>query len=121
MTGVAYRILGQLGDAEDVVQEAWLRWAASDRAEVREPRAHLLRVVSRLAIDRLRRETARRETYVGPWLPEPLLTEPDVADRAELVDSISIALLVVLETLSPLERARDGRWHQGDCQQRGAR
>jgi RNA polymerase sigma-70 factor, ECF subfamily len=105
LTGVAYRILGQLGDAEDVVQEAWLRWAASDRAEVREPRAYLLRVVSRLAIDRLRRETARRETYVGPWLPEPLLTEPDVADRAELVDSISIALVVVLETLSPLERA----------------
>jgi RNA polymerase sigma-70 factor, ECF subfamily len=105
LTGVAYRMLGQLGDAEDVVQEAWLRWTASDRAEIIEPRAYLLRVVSRLALDRLRRQAARRETYVGPWLPEPLLIEPDVADRSELADSISIAMLVVLETLSPLERA----------------
>ncbi len=105
LTGVAYRILGQLGDAEDVVQEAWLRWTARDRAEISEPRAYLLRVVTRLSVDRLRREAARRETYVGPWLPEPLLIEPDVADRAELADSISIAMLVVLETLSPLERA----------------
>ncbi|MGB9280902.1 MAG: RNA polymerase sigma-70 factor [Pseudonocardiaceae bacterium] len=105
LTGVAYRILGQLSDAEDVVQEAWLRWTASDRAQVSEPRAYLLRVVSRLAIDRLRRETTRRESYIGPWLPEPLVTEPDVAERVELVDSISIAMLVVLETLSPLQRA----------------
>jgi RNA polymerase sigma-70 factor (ECF subfamily) len=105
LTGVAYRILGQLSDAEDVVQEAWLRWIASDRAQVSEPRAYLLRVVSRLAIDRLRRETTRRERYIGPWLPEPLLTEPDVAERVELVDSISIAMLVVLGTLSPLQRA----------------
>jgi RNA polymerase sigma-70 factor, ECF subfamily len=105
LTGVAYRILGHLGDAEDVVQEAWLRWTASDRASVSEPRAYLVRVVSRLAVDRLRREIVRRENYVGPWLPEPVRTEPDGAARAELVDTISIAMLVVLETLSPLERA----------------
>jgi RNA polymerase sigma-70 factor (ECF subfamily) len=105
LTGVAYRMLSQLGDAEDVVQEAWLRWTATDRADINEPRNYLLRIVTRLALDRLRREAARRETYVGPWLPEPLLIEPDVADSAELADSISIAMLVVLETLSPIERA----------------
>jgi RNA polymerase sigma-70 factor (ECF subfamily) len=110
LTGVAYRVLGQISDAEDVAQEAWLRWSAVERSGVTEPRAYLVQVVTRLAIDRLRRESARRENYVGPWLPEPLgrqplLTEPDIADRAELADSISIAMLVVLETLSPLERA----------------
>lgn len=105
LSGLAYRVLGRIGDAEDVVQDAWLRWSATDRGEIAEPRAYLLRVVTRLAIDRLRREAARRETYLGPWLPEPLLTAPDVTDRAELVDSISFAMLVVLETLSPLERA----------------
>ncbi|MFC4006343.1 RNA polymerase sigma-70 factor [Nonomuraea purpurea] len=105
LTGVAYRILGSVADAEDVVQEAWLRWSAVDESIVVEPKAYLVRVTSRLAIDRLRWAKSRRESYVGPWLPEPISTEPDVAEHAELADSVEMALLVVLETLSPLERA----------------
>lgn len=110
LTGVAYRMLGRAADAEDVVQEAWLRWAADDRSEVREPRAYLVRITTRLAIDRLRQVQSRRESYVGPWLPEPIVTDfgpsvPDTAERALLSDSVSLALLVVLESLSPLERA----------------
>jgi RNA polymerase sigma-70 factor (ECF subfamily) len=110
LLGVAYRMLGRVTDAEDVVQEAWLRWAAADRSEVREPRAYLVRVTTRLAIDRLRQVKARGETYVGPWLPEPYVTDfgdtvPDTAERAVLADSVSLAVLVVLESLSPLERA----------------
>jgi RNA polymerase sigma-70 factor, ECF subfamily len=105
LRAVAYRLLGRVGDAEDVVQEAWLRWREVDRATVMDDRAYLTQVTTRLAIDRLRREQRRRETYVGPWLPEPLALEPDVADRIELADSVEMALLVVLETLSPLERA----------------
>lgn len=105
LTGLAYRLLGHLGDAEDVVQEAWLRWSKTDTGEVVAPKPFLMRVVTRLAIDRARRRPSRREDYVGPWLPEPLLTSPDVAEGVELADSISIALMVVLETLSPLERA----------------
>ncbi len=105
LRAVAYRLLGRVGDAEDVVQEAWLRWREVDRATVVDDRAYLTQVTTRLAIDRLRREQRRRETYVGPWLPEPLALEPDVADRVELADSVEMALLVVLETLSPLERA----------------
>jgi RNA polymerase sigma-70 factor (ECF subfamily) len=110
LMGVAYRMLGRVADAEDVVQEAWLRWSAADRAEVREPRAYLVRVTTRLAIDRLRQVKARGETYVGPWLPEPYVTDfgdtvPDTAERAVLADSVSLAVLVVLESLSPLERA----------------
>ena len=73
---VAYQMLGSVADAEDVVQDAWLRWSAADRGDVREPRAFLVRIASRLALDRLRSARSRRETYVGPWLPEPLLTEP---------------------------------------------
>lgn len=103
--GVAYRVLGRVADAEDVVQEAWLRWSRVDHAEIRDPRAFLVRTTTRLGIDRLRRIRARRETYVGEWLPEPIRTAPDVAERAELADSVSVAMLVVLETLSPLERA----------------
>jgi RNA polymerase sigma-70 factor (ECF subfamily) len=108
--GVAYRMLGRVADAEDVVQEAWLRWSAADRTEVREPRAYLVRVTTRLAIDRLRQVKARGEAYVGPWLPEPYVTDfgdtvPDTAERAVLADSVSLAVLVVLESLSPLERA----------------
>jgi RNA polymerase sigma-70 factor (TIGR02957 family) len=102
---IAYRMLGRAADAEDVVQDAWLRWATADREEVRAPRAFLVRVTTRLAIDRLRRLKARRETYVGSWLPEPVPTGPDVAEEIELAESVSMALLVVLETLSPLERA----------------
>ncbi|MFF9689719.1 RNA polymerase sigma-70 factor [Streptomyces sp. NPDC014623] len=110
LTGVAYRMLGRVADAEDVVQEAWLRWSSAGREDVREPRAFLVRVTTRLAIDRLRHLRSRRERYVGPWLPEPVVTEfgpavPDSAERAVLSDSVSLAVLVVLETLSPLERA----------------
>ncbi|MET7694779.1 RNA polymerase sigma-70 factor [Streptomyces sp. NPDC005483] len=110
LLGVAYRMLGRVTDAEDVVQEAWLRWSAADRSEVREPRAYLVRVTTRLAIDRLRQVKARGETYVGPWLPEPYVTDfgdtvPDTAEQAVLADSVSLAVLVVMESLSPLERA----------------
>ncbi|MFH9726227.1 RNA polymerase sigma-70 factor [Streptomyces sp. NPDC017254] len=110
LLGVAYRMLGRAADAEDIVQEAWLRWTAEDRAEVREPRAFLVRITTRLAIDRLRQAQTRRESYVGPWLPEPVVTDfgpsvPDTAERALLADSVSLAVLVVLESLSPLERA----------------
>ncbi|MFK4104122.1 RNA polymerase sigma-70 factor [Streptomyces sp. NPDC019531] len=110
LMGVAYRMLGRVSDAEDVVQEAWLRWSAADRSEVREPRAYLVRVTTRLAIDRLRQVKARSETYVGPWLPEPYVTDfgdtvPDTAEQAVLADSVSLAVLVVMESLSPLERA----------------
>lgn len=105
---VAYEMLGAASDAEDVVQETWLRWDAigeEARAEVRDPRAFLVRMVARKALDRLRSNARRREEYVGEWLPEPLLTAPDVADDVELAESVSIAMLTVLETLTPTERA----------------
>ncbi|MFF4909338.1 RNA polymerase sigma-70 factor [Streptomyces sp. NPDC001260] len=110
LLGVAYRMLGRVADAEDVVQDAWLRWSGADRGDVREPRAYLVRVTTRLAIDRLRQVKARNEAYVGPWLPEPYATDfgdtvPDTAEKAVLADSVSLAVLVVLESLSPLERA----------------
>ncbi|SCF74183.1 RNA polymerase sigma-70 factor, ECF subfamily [Streptomyces sp. MnatMP-M17] len=110
LTGVAYRMLGRFADAEDVVQEAWLRWSGEGRADVRDPRAYLVRITTRLAIDRLRQAQSRREAYVGPWLPEPVVTDygpaaSDTAERAVLADSVSLAVLVVLESLSPLERA----------------
>lgn len=110
LTGVAYRMLGRVADAEDVVQEAWLRWSAAAREDIREPRAFLVRITTRLAVDRLRHLQSRRESYVGPWLPEPLVTDfgpaaPDTAERAVLAESVSVAVLVVLESLSPLERA----------------
>ncbi len=102
---VAYEMLGSAVDAEDVVQETWLRWAAVDHAEVQEPRAYLVRIVTRQALNRLRTLSRRREDYVGEWLPEPLLTAPDVAEDVELAESVSIAMLTVLETLGPTERA----------------
>jgi RNA polymerase sigma-70 factor (ECF subfamily) len=102
---VAYEMLGSAADAEDVLQETWLRWADVEHAEVREPRAYLVRITTRLALNRIRTLSRRRETYVGPWLPEPLLTSPDVADDVELADSVSTAMLLVLETLTPTERA----------------
>jgi RNA polymerase sigma-70 factor (ECF subfamily) len=102
---VAYEMLGSAADAEDVVQEAWLKWAGADRAQVRDARAYLVRIVTRAALDRMRTLARRREDYVGPWLPEPLLTSPDVAEDVELADSLSMAMLLVLETLSPTERA----------------
>jgi len=102
---VAYEMLGSAADAEDVVQEAWLKWTGVDQAEVRDPRAYLVRIVTRKALDQLRTVARRREEYVGPWLPEPLLTSPDVAEDVELADSLSMAMLLVLETLAPTERA----------------
>jgi len=102
---VAYEMLGAAADAEDVVQETWLRWAAVDQAELHDPRAYLVRMVTRQALNRLRSVSRRREEYVGEWLPEPLLTSPDVAEDAELAENVSIAMLVVLETLGPAERA----------------
>jgi len=104
--GVAYRMLGRVVEAEDVVQEAWLRWDGADRVAIERPRAWLTTVVSRIAIDRLRSAQARREAYVGPWLPEPMLTPgDDPADHAELADSLSMAFLTMLERLDPIERA----------------
>jgi RNA polymerase sigma-70 factor (ECF subfamily) len=105
LVAVAYRVVGTVTDAEDVVQDAWLRWKDVDHATVADVRGYLVTVTTRLAIDRLRRSRARRESYIGPWLPEPLLTGPDIAETAALADDVSMALLVVLETLSPLERA----------------
>ncbi|GKQ41752.1 RNA polymerase sigma24 factor [Streptomyces sp. A012304] len=110
LLGVAYRMLGRVADAEDAVQDAWLRWSAADRDVVREPRAYLVRVTTRLALDRLARIKARDEAYIGPWLPEPYVTGfgdtvQDTAERAVLAESVSLAVLVVLESLSPLERA----------------
>src|SRR5450755_2409582 len=102
---VAYEMLGSAVDAEDVVQETWLRWADVDHAEVRDPRAYLVRIVTRQALNRLRSVSRRREEYVGEWLPEPLLTSPDVAEDVELAESVSFAMLTVLETLGPTERA----------------
>jgi RNA polymerase sigma-70 factor (ECF subfamily) len=102
---VAYEMLGSAADAEDVLQETWLRWADVDRAEVRDERAYLVRITTRLALNRMRTLARRREAYVGPWLPEPLLTGPDVAEDVELADSVSTAMLLVLETLNPTERA----------------
>jgi RNA polymerase sigma-70 factor (TIGR02957 family) len=102
---VAYEMLGSAADAEDVVQETWVRWSNVDQDEVRDPRAYLVRIVTRQALDRLRTLTRRREDYVGVWLPEPLLTSPDIADDVELAESVSIAMLTVLETLGAVERA----------------
>ncbi|TKK87939.1 sigma-70 family RNA polymerase sigma factor [Herbidospora galbida] len=104
LLGVAYRVLGSVTDAEDVVQEAWLRWSQLPEGHVDDERAYLVRVTTNLAIDRLRHVQTRREAYVGPWLPE-LVSTTDVAEEAELADTVELALLVVLETLSPLERA----------------
>lgn len=102
---VAYEMLGSAADAEDVVQEAWLRWNGVDHSQVRDARAYLVRIVTRQALNQLRAMSRRRESYVGEWLPEPLLTSPDVADDVELAESVSIAMLTVLETLGATERA----------------
>ncbi|MEU0094341.1 RNA polymerase sigma-70 factor [Kribbella sp. NPDC006257] len=102
---VAYEMLGSAADAEDVLQETWLRWAAVDLGEVEHQRAYLVRITTRLALTRLRTLRRRKESYVGPWLPEPLLTTPDVAENVELAESVSMAMLLVLETLGPTERA----------------
>ncbi|WSA36230.1 RNA polymerase sigma factor SigJ [Streptomyces sp. NBC_01808] len=111
LMGVAYRMLGAFADAEDVVQDTWLRWSAADREQVRDARGYLVRITTRLSLDRLRQTQARREAYVGSWLPEPLATDllgdtpPDSSERALLAESVTLAMLVVMESLSPLERA----------------
>ncbi|MFJ2597596.1 RNA polymerase sigma-70 factor [Streptomyces erythrochromogenes] len=102
---VAYEMLGSAADAEDVLQETWLRWVEVDLEQVRDRRAYLVRITTRQALNRLRAMSRRKEAYVGSWLPEPLLTTPDVAEDAELAESVSMALMLVLETLSPTERA----------------
>ncbi|WP_433162609.1 RNA polymerase sigma-70 factor [Kribbella sp. CA-247076] len=102
---VAYELLGSAADAEDVLQETWLRWVDVDLDEVRNHRAYLVQITTRQALTRLRTLGRRRESYVGPWLPEPLLTAPDVAEDVELAESVSMAMLLVLETLTPTERA----------------
>ncbi|KAK1182978.1 RNA polymerase sigma-70 factor [Streptomyces sp. NBS 14/10] len=102
---VGYRILGVAADAEDAVQDAWIKWSAADRSQVADPKAYLTRIVSNVALARLRSTQHKRETYVGPWLPEPLLTIGDTAETVADAESVSMAMLVVLETLSPLERA----------------
>lgn len=102
---VAYEILGSAADAEDVLQETWLRWVNVDLDTVQDHRAYLVRIASRQALQRLRTLGRRKESYVGPWLPEPLLTAPDVSEDVELADSISMAMMLVMETLNPTERA----------------
>ncbi|MFI6299291.1 RNA polymerase sigma-70 factor [Nonomuraea sp. NPDC050790] len=102
---LSYEILGSATDAEDVLQETWMLWAGVDLGTVLDRRAYLIRIVTRQALKRLRTLDRRKETYVGPWLPEPLLTAPDVAEDVELADSVSMAMLLVLETLQPTERA----------------
>ena len=102
---VAYEMLGSAADAEDVLQETWLRWAGVDLDTVQNQRAYLVRITTRQALGRLRTLGRRKESYVGSWLPEPLLTAPDVADDVELADSVSMAMLLVMETLAPTERA----------------
>ncbi|MFF5705889.1 RNA polymerase sigma-70 factor [Streptomyces sp. NPDC012794] len=102
---VAYEMLGSASDAEDVLQETWLRWAGVDLERVDDRRAYLVRITTRQALNRLRALSRRKEAYVGQWLPEPLLTAPDVAQDVELAESVSMAMMLVLETLSPTERA----------------
>lgn len=107
MFAVAYRMLGTVADAEDAVQDAWLRWSAAPRRGVTQPRAYLTKIITNTSLNRLRSVRARREAYLGPWLPEPLLTRenPDYAERAVVAESVSLAMLVVLESLTPEERA----------------
>ncbi len=104
---IAYRMLGSVADAEDIVQEAYLRWREVPEAEVRSPKSYLAAVVTRLSIDRLRSAQVQREEYIGPWLPEPLVTNraEEGADLVEVDESLSLAFLVVLESLNPVERA----------------
>src|SRR5687768_12157539 len=103
--GIAYRMLGTRDDAEDILQEAYIRWHNADSEEIETPEAWLVTVVTRLSIDRLRRASTERETYIGPWLPEPVITSPSAQDDAELASSLSVAFLTLLERLAPTERA----------------
>ncbi|MFF2083393.1 RNA polymerase sigma-70 factor [Nocardia sp. NPDC058176] len=101
----AYQMLGSVVDAEDILQDAWLKWHAVDQNSVQHPKSYLVRAVTNLALNRLTSARVTRETYVGPWLPEPLITTPDIAEETEKADTVSTAMLVLLETLSPVERA----------------
>ncbi|MEZ0067852.1 RNA polymerase sigma-70 factor (ECF subfamily) [Streptacidiphilus sp. MAP12-20] len=103
--GIAYRMLSSAADAEDIVQDAWLKWSSVDADAITQPRAYLARTVTNLSLNRLQSAAVQRESYVGPWLPEPLVTAPDASGDVEQAESVSLAMLVVLETLSPLERA----------------
>ncbi|MGW4329028.1 RNA polymerase sigma-70 factor [Nocardia sp. NPDC004573] len=103
--GTAYHMLGSVADAEDILQDAWLKWHAIDQASVEHPKSYLVRTVTNLALNRLISARATRETYIGPWLPEPLITTPNAAEETEMADTVSTAMLVVLETLNPTERA----------------
>jgi len=104
--GIAYRMLGSVADAEDMLQDAWLKWSSVDADRVDQPRAYLARTITNLSLNKLKSAAVRRETYVGPWLPEPLVTaEQDAGHEVEQTEAVSLAMLVVLETLSPLERA----------------
>lgn len=105
LLGLAYRMVGSLADAEDIVSDAWARWCATGGSQVESPQAWLTTVTTRLAIDWLRRSRHDRETYVGPWLPEPVVTEPGPEERAELADSLTLGFLTLLERLDPLQRA----------------
>jgi RNA polymerase sigma-70 factor, ECF subfamily len=106
LLGIAYGLLGELTEAEDVVQDAWLRWDGADGDAIRNPEAFLVTVTTRVALDRLRSARARREVYVGPWLPEPLVTDPETPEtKAIEAEQLNLALLGALERLNPLERA----------------
>lgn len=109
---MAYELLGSATDADDVVQEAWLRWSAAPRDDVVDPRAYAMRIVTRLALNQLRTLARRKETYVGVWLPEPLRTRPDVAEDVLLAEAVSMAMLVVLDSLGPVG-TRDLRASRG--------
>ncbi|NDL60288.1 RNA polymerase sigma factor SigJ [Phytoactinopolyspora mesophila] len=102
---IAYNILGDVADTEDVLQEAWLSWTRAESELIDNPRAYLVRIAVNESLSRLRRLQRSRESYVGPWLPEPLVTESDAEDSALQAESVSLGLMVVLETLTPLERA----------------
>ncbi|MFI9535986.1 RNA polymerase sigma-70 factor [Nocardia fusca] len=103
--GTAYHLLGSVADTEDILQDTWLKWRAVDQASVAHPKAYLVRTVTNLALNHLTSARAVRETYIGPWIPEPVITAPTAAEESEMADTVSTAMLVVLETLNPVERA----------------
>ncbi|MFH8251563.1 RNA polymerase sigma-70 factor [Microbacterium sp. B2969] len=103
--GIAYRMLGSVADAEDILQDTWIRWQAADRHEIVEPAAFLATITTRLSINSLQSARVRRETYIGPWLPEPINTEDDPALGAERGEALTLAMLILLEKLTPTERA----------------
>lgn len=105
LLGLAYRMVGSLDDAEDIVSEAWVRWCAADQTSIASPEAWLTTVTSRVAIDWLRSARHNREAYVGPWLPEPVVTDAGPEERAELADSLTLGFLTMLDRLDPMDRA----------------